>query len=120
MTITFAYENGGRCVASWVDLSHLWDFRETLEVYGDSKRVLIGYPTGFSRGILSTVTVQGVDEQGTTYRKEPALDWESAFKRELRHFHACITEGETCRTSVEDARQDISLIIDVIETYLRS
>ena len=61
ITITFAYENGARCVASWVDLSHLWDFRETLEVYGDSKRVLIGYPTGFSRGILSTVVVQGVD-----------------------------------------------------------
>lgn len=117
ITVTLEYPNGSRGVASWVDLSNLWDFRETLEVYGDDKRVLISYPTGFSRGILSTVVVQGVDERGTTYRKEPAIDWETAFKRELRHFHDCIVNGTPCRTSVESARDDIALIIDIIKRY---
>jgi predicted dehydrogenase len=118
ITVTLAYPSGARAVASWVDLSNLWDFRETLEVYGDDGRVLIGYPTGFARGILSTIVVQGVDERGTTYRKEPAIDWESAFKRELRHFHACVVQGVPCRTSVEAARDDICLIIDIIQRYL--
>ena len=117
VTMTLEYPSGARCVASWVDLPDLWDFRETLEVYGDDKRVLITYPTGFSRGILSTVTVQGVDEQGTTYRLAPAIDWESAFSRELRHFYACVVNGATCRTPVESAREDIALIIDVIKAY---
>ena len=117
VTMTLEYPSGTRCVASWVDLPNLWDFRETLEVYGDDKRVLITYPTGFSRGILSTVTVQGVDEKGTTYRLEPAIDWESAFSRELRHFYDCVVNGATCRTPVESARDDIALIIDVIKAY---
>lgn len=118
-TMTLEYPNGARCVASWVDLPDLWDFKETLEVYGDRKRVLVAYPTGFSRGILSTVTVQGIDGDGVTYRKEPAIAWESAFMRELRHFHACIVDGATCRTPVESAREDIRFIVDVIKNYQR-
>jgi predicted dehydrogenase len=117
VTMTLEYPNGARCVASWVDLPNLWDFKETLEVYGDDKRVIVAYPTGFSRGILSTVTIQGIDDQGMTYRQEPAIDWESAFVREMRHFHDCIVNGTACRTPVESAKADIGFIIDVIENY---
>jgi predicted dehydrogenase len=119
-TMNLEYPNGSRCVASWVDLPDLWDFRETLEVYGDDKRVLVTYPTGFARGLLSTVTVQGIDGQGVSYKQEPAIEWESAFRRELRHFHDCIRDGAECRTPVESARNDISLIIDVVRHYLAS
>jgi predicted dehydrogenase len=117
VTLTLAYASGARCVATWIDLPKLWDFKETLEIYGDEKRVIVSYPTGFSRGILSTVAIQAVDENGATYRKEPAVDWESAFSRELRHFHQCIVEGIPCRTPLEEARNDISLIIDIIKAY---
>ena len=118
VSIVFGYPNGARCVATWVDLPDLWDFRETLEIYGDNKRVIVSYPTGFSRGILSEVTIHGIDADGTTYSKTPAIAWESAFVRELRHFHACITEGETCYTSLESARNDIALIIDIVRCYV--
>ncbi|MFQ6040361.1 MAG: Gfo/Idh/MocA family protein [Candidatus Poribacteria bacterium] len=114
ITIVLEYTNGARCVATWVDLPELWDFKETLEVYSDDKRVIVSYPTGFARGILSTVSVQGIDDDGTTFRKEPAIAWESAFVRELRHFHECIVTGTPSRTSVESARDDIALIIDII------
>ncbi len=118
VTIVFGYPNGARCVATWVDLPDLWDFKETLEIYGDTKRVIVSYPTGFSRGILSEVTIHGIDPDGTTYSKTPAIEWESAFMRELRHFHACITEGEPCYTSLESARNDIALIIDIVRCYV--
>ncbi|MFH1085869.1 MAG: hypothetical protein V1772_08935, partial [Chloroflexota bacterium] len=118
ITLVLAYASGARCVATWVDLPKLWDFRETLEVYGDSARVLISYPTGFARGLLTGLTVQGIDADGVSYRREPALDWESAFRRELRHFHACIAEGAACRTPVAAARDDIALIIAVIARVL--
>ena len=117
VTIVFGYPNGARCVATWVDLPDLWDFKETLEIYGDTKRVIVSYPTGFSRGILSEVTIHGIDPDGTTYSKTPAVEWESAFVRELRHFHACITEGEPCYTSLESARNDIALIINIVRCY---
>lgn len=117
-TMNLAYPNGARCVATWVDLPDLWDFRESLEVYGDDKRVIVEYPTGFARGLLSQVTVQGIDAQGISYKQEPALEWESAFSRELRHFHDCIRHGAVCRTPVESARDDIALIIDLVKHYL--
>ena len=113
-----AYANGARCAASWIDLPRLWDFTETLEVYGDDRRAILEYPCGFARGIPSRVTIHGIDEEGRSFSKEPAIEWESAFVRELRHFHACITEGIPCRTSVKEARNDIALVIDIVRAYL--
>jgi predicted dehydrogenase len=117
VSTVLAYAGGARCIATWVDLPDLWDFKETLEVYGDSGRVIVSYPTGFARGILSTVTVHGMEADGTAFRKDLAVAWESAFVRELRHFHDCIREGASCRTSVASAREDVALIIDIIKAY---
>ena len=117
VTFTLEYPNGARCVATWIDLPDLWDFRETLEVYGDHRRVLVSYPTGFARGILSRVVIQGTDERGSAFRTEPAVDWESAFLRELLHFHECIVAGVPNRTPLAAARDDISLIIDIVKRY---
>lgn len=117
VSIVFGFQNGARCVATWVDLPNLWDFKETLEIYGDDKRVLVSYPTGFSRGILSEVKIQGIDNSGKTYSKTPYIEWESAFVRELRHFHECITTGKECHTSLESARKDIELIINIVKCY---
>jgi predicted dehydrogenase len=118
ITYTLEYPNGARCVASWVDLSNLWDFQEWLEIYGDDKRVLLGYACGFARSVLSRVIVQGIDENGTTYKKEPNIDWDNAFLAELRHFHECIVDGVPCHTPIESARDDVQLIIDIIKRYL--
>ena len=117
ITTILEYPNEVRLVYTWAAIPGLWDFKETLEVYGDTKRVIVKYPTGFSRGILSTVTVHEIEADGTTVFKEPAIEWESAFSREIRHFHACITEGIPCRTSVVDARNDIALIINIVKSY---
>ena len=117
VTFTLEYPNGARCVATWIDLPDLWDFRETLEVYGDRQRVLVSYPTGFARGILSRVVIQGTDRDGRACRTEPAVDWESAFLRELRHFHESIAAGVPNRTPLAAARDDIRLIIDIVNRY---
>ena len=113
-----AYENGARCAASWVSLPGLWNFTESLEVYADDRRVIVNYPSGFARGIPSRVSIQGVDGEGRTFCKEPAVEWDNAFLCELRHFHSCITEGAACRTPVEEARNDIALVIDIVKAHL--
>ncbi len=48
---------------------------------------------------------------------EPVVDWESAFVRELRHFHRCIVDGIPCRTPIASARDDVALIVDIIQCY---
>ncbi len=113
-----AYPGGARCSATWVELKDVRDFKETLEVCGDDRRILLSYPTGFSRGILSTLEVQTLDASGEAITQRPAIAWESAFVRELRHFHDCITENKTPRTPLDEARHDIALVIDIIKAYL--
>ncbi len=113
-----AYAGGARCSASWVELKDVRDFKETLEVCGDDRRLLLSYPTGFSRGILSTLELQTLDSTGEAITQRPAIAWESAFVRELRHFHTCITENKTPRTPLDEARHDIALVIDIIKAYL--
>jgi len=114
------YATGARCIATWIDLPNLWDFKETLEIYVDDKRVILSYPTGFSRGQLSEVTVQEVDTKGRTNARQPAIEWESPFVRELRHFYDCIANDAECRTPVKEALDDIRLIINMTESYLNN
>ena len=114
---TLEYPEGHRCVATWVDLPDLWDFHETLEVYGGSKRVIVKFGTGFSRTV-STLAVQEIDADGRTVRKEPAVDWENPFRRELRHFHDSIVNGTPNRSPIKTCRDDVALVIDITKAYL--
>ena len=79
--------------------------------------MIVSYPTGFSREVAQ-VKIYEIDQDGTTIAKEPALDWESPFRRELRHFHDCIVNGKTPRSPLTDAGQDIALVIDIVKAYL--
>lgn len=117
VSTTLQYDPGLRCVASWVDLPDLWDFHETLEVYSPRKRVLISYETGFSRA-HSRLRIQGIDDSESTFSTEPALDWESPFRRELRHFHECITRGARLRSPISETGEDIELIIEIVRAHL--
>jgi predicted dehydrogenase len=108
-----------RAVASWVDLPELWDFKETLEVYGSRERVLVSFPTGFARGLPSYVTLHGMDQDGTPWRRE--YSWhDNPFKLELQHFGECIRNGQQPRTPGREAIADIQLVGDIVKTYLRS
>ena len=118
ITTVLEYPNGARCVISRVDLNKLWDFKQTLEVYSEEKRVILSYPTGFSRRVLTKLIVQGIDAEGNSYYKEPAIPWESGFTRELRHFRKSIIQGTPSRASIADARDDIALIIDITKAYI--
>ena len=106
------WTGGLRCAATWVELERIRHFRETLEVYGPERGVILSYPTGFSRGLLSEVVIRGVSE-GEPFERRPAVDWESPFVAELRHFHACVTKGEVCRTPLAEARHDVQLVVEI-------
>jgi predicted dehydrogenase len=118
-TTVLAYPGDRRCVASWVDLPDLWDFKETLEVYGARERVLVRFPTGFSRGLPTTVTLQG-SERGVPWTKELALSRDPGFQAEIVHFHRCIVSGEPPLTGVEGAQADVALVRQIIEVARRT
>jgi predicted dehydrogenase len=112
------YGEDCRAVATWVDLPELWDFKETLEVYGSRERVLVSFPTGFSRGLPSYVTLHGMDADRTPWRQEYAWH-DNPFKLELRHFGECIRAGRQPLTPGREAIADIHLVGDIVRTYLQ-
>jgi len=113
------YGEGRRAVATWVDLPDLWDFKETLEVYGSRERVLVSFPTGFARGLPSFVTLHGMDADRTPWRREYAWH-DNPFKLELQHFGECIRTGTPPLTPGHEAVADVRLVGDIVKTYLRT
>ena len=118
ITTVLAWKDGPRCDPTWVELEKIRHFRETLEVYGVDRGVVLSYPTGFSRGQLSAVTVRDIDNNGASFETHPAVDWESPFVAELRHFHACVTRGVVCRTPLSAARHYVQLVVDIARAGL--
>jgi predicted dehydrogenase len=117
LSTTLQYAGDKRAICSWVDLPELWDFKETLEVYGPRERVLVSFPSGFARGLPSTVTLQGMDGDGLPYRQE--FTWhDNPFKLEVQHFRDCILNGRQPITPGRAAVHDIALVRDIILTYL--
>ena len=114
VTATLEYPGDFRCVASWVDLPELWDFKETLEVYGTRERVSMSFPTGFAIGLPTVVVVQGMEGDGTPWKKEVVVSHESAFLREIVSFHDCIVYGKPSLTSGADTVADIALVREII------
>jgi predicted dehydrogenase len=112
------YGDGKRAVVSWVDLPELWDFKETLEVYGSRERVLVSFPTGFARGLPTQVWLHGMDADGTPWRREYAWH-DNPFKLELMHFGECIRAGQQPSTPGREAIADIQLVGDIVKTYMR-
>jgi predicted dehydrogenase len=111
------YRGEKRAACTWVDLPELWDFRETLEVYGSRERVLVSFPSGFARGLPSTVTLHGMDADRTPWKKE--LAWhDNPFMVELRHFRDCVLGGKIPITDGRSAVHDVALVRDIVLAYL--
>ena len=117
ISTVLAYGDGKRAVCSWVDLPELWDFKETLEVYGARERAIVSFPTGFARGLPSIVTLHGMDADRTPWRQE--YQWhDNPFKLELQHFGACIRSGTQPITPGREAIADVALVGDIVKAYL--
>jgi predicted dehydrogenase len=117
VSAVFDYGDDKRAVCSWVDLPELWDFKETLEVYGSRERVIASFPTGFARGLPSYVTLHGMDADRTPWRQE--YQWhDNPFKIELAHFGDCIRTGTQPITTGRDAIADIRLVGEIVKKYL--
>ena len=120
ISVALDYGKGFICNASWIDLPELWNFKETIEIYGSQKRLILNYPSGFSKGLLSEVTISDITNENESREITPKLDWESPFVAELNYFYdtVCGTTGN--KNSITNARNDIKLIVSIIENYLAS
>jgi len=101
-------------------------FEEELVVWGTDRVVKISFPSPFVKNMPTVVEVREQEivagaEPGTTpyVERRVTASYEEAFKRELCHFHDCVTTGSSPLTSGLEAREDTRLMIDIIRAGLR-
>ena len=110
------YAHGVRAILNWVDLPDLWDFEETLAVYGSRERVIVSFPTGFARGLPTDVTVMEIDGELNPSKK--TLQWhENAFKNELSHFGECISNGREPTTPGREVIDNVGLVRKIVRAW---
>lgn len=113
ITTVLEYPDGFRAVASWIDLPDLQTFEQTLEVYGSRERVITSFPTGFSIGLPSTVTVHGMESDGHPWRKD--LSWhDNPFKLELIQLRDHLRGDAPLLTPGKNAVADVALVRDIV------
>lgn len=111
-----AYPNELRCVFDTGFIRGLRKFDETLTVYSPNKVVEIAFPSPFLKN--APTMVETWEMNGGVYSESHHLaSYEEAFKEELRHFHTCIVEGRTPETPVTEGREDIALLIQMVQAY---
>ncbi len=98
------------CHISWVDLPGIARYNQEFAFYAPQERLTLELPSPFLRSAPSRLIVEG-GEAGTahSWEREEIVGYDEAFKRELVHFAACVTSGDTPRTSGVDGLADLRL-----------
>jgi predicted dehydrogenase len=99
---------GARWTMAWLLLPGLGDFRERVQLFGAHGLRELEFPAPYLRQAPTTYrTGEGVPG-GSVVRS--FRSWHESYARQLEHFHACVTRGDTCRTPPEQAARDIALL----------
>ena len=100
--------NGARWDSAWIQLLDTFEYRETISLFfADSVRTLT-FPSPWLK--QHPTVYRRSERDGRANAVRIASSYEESFSRELAHFHACITEGASCRTPPEQARLDIEVL----------
>jgi predicted dehydrogenase len=106
-------------ILAWVDLPNIARYEMEFAFYTPDRRLTLSFPSPFLRSMPTLV----VDERGTgggspeSSRSEEITSYQESFREELIHFHECITEGRTPRTSGRDTLHDIALCKAIVDAH---
>jgi predicted dehydrogenase len=110
--LAFGLPGGGRVSMTHLNLPGVPDYTERLTVYATDRIVELTFPSPYLRHLPTRLMVrqrgEGDFALATT---EHRVSYEEAFREELRAFHAAATEVAPVKTTVEQARRDVELLI---------
>jgi len=112
--ILVAYPGDLRCSLDWHFLSHLKDYREEYNFYGNFDRVTLRFPSPYFLHFPSPVIIQGCQGE-LTWEKKVIVSYEEAFRNELRAFYENIQSNQEPKTTVSDALKHIQFVYQVID-----
>src|SRR5207248_9481761 len=109
MNTVLAYPNDLRCSYTFVYVPNLRDYREELAFYGATERVRIVFPSSFLRN-MPTELFHQFPKDGAAAETRFVVNYEEAFKEELRAFHRNVAERRRPETDVADYRGDLTVL----------
>lgn len=89
-----------------------WD--EELAVFADQKTIRLGFPYPYLKNEAASVQIETTNN-GRLHEEKVIASFDEAYRRQLLHFHTCVTENKPPLTDIEDSRRDITLCINMIK-----
>lgn len=105
---TLELDDGTRCTLVWLHIPGLGDFRERVAVYAADGVRSLEFPAPYLRQAPTVYTRSAGNGQGNETRT--LRSWREAYRRQLEHFHTCVTAGAECRTPAEQGAADVQLL----------
>jgi predicted dehydrogenase len=104
----------------WINLTAgVARYQQEFSFFSPERRATLVFPSPFLRSApVELVLEGGSQESSRSWRTVETVSFESAFKRELLEFYACITEDREPRTTAEDAVRDVALCQAIIRQHL--
>ena len=88
-------------------------FDEIFELYAEDDALSLSFPSPFLKHAPTLVTRRR-DVEGSSVEERSIASYEEAFRRELEHFHDCVTGRATPRTPASEARGDAEILAAII------
>jgi predicted dehydrogenase len=117
ITAIFEFDGYYAAFETGVDLQRRFDAH--IEVYGETKSLLVQYDTPYIRHLPTTLQVK--ETIGDAYHesvKRPTL--KDPYTAELEYFYDVVTQGKTPKTSPEDYKQDLVIFKMIVEALLKN
>ena len=108
---TLELDDGTRWTLVWLHLPGLGDFRERVVVYAADGIRSLEFPAPYLRQ-APTVYARSAGARGGNETRE-LRSWREAYRRQLEHFHACVTTGAACRTPAAQGAEDVRLLAEM-------
>ena len=108
---TLVLDDGARWTLIWLHLPELGDFRERVVLYALDGVRRLEFPAPYLLHAPTTYTRSAGTDGGNETRTRSS--WHEAYRRQLEHFHACVTAGEPCRTPAEQGAADVRLLTEM-------
>ena len=117
LTAVFRYGDT-QCILMWVDLPSIARYEMEFAFYSPDRRLTLSFPSPFLRNMPTLLVSEGgAAPSPRAWRTEEITSYEESFKRELIHFHDCVTTGREPITSAADTIHDIALCEAIVGVH---
>lgn len=107
-----------RAILNWIDLPGMARYGMEFAFFAPERRLTLTFPSPYLRNAPADLKLEtGKGGTAESVLHQHVFSYEASFRRELEHFHACVTAGASPRTPVVDGVRDIAFCRAIIEAH---